>query len=219
MFSEISANPQKKPYIMKALKDLEIFYLKFENKLKKSGNSLEEYGFPNMSNTHKEITANITYAQVMHCSEISFSGNDSKSIALKEFLKKREYFNKYEFLLIENKKINQLNQSDSIISQPHIDNYEKQALFLKARLNLEYNLFKQEAYFENTCKLDKVKFDITTLKSEHVMWLDCIFREYSQLIGEDLSLNNSDLTELRNKEFHDAKNNIEENIEDKSNRK
>lgn len=199
------ANPQKKINITKAVSNLEIFYEKFKNNLKKTKINLEDEG---LNNTLKQISATITYAQLIYGSEISLYWKDAQIDITKEYKKKKKYFGKFQELLQENEGIKFQNNWEYFIDPWHIENYNKQLTFLKTRLDLQYNLYQQEQYIEKASNQEDTQVDIMGLKVENKDLLETLFDEYDRLTEGAWEFNGAD---LNNNESIESKK-IEKNV-------
>lgn len=156
----VSMNSLKKNNVLAWIRKMKIYFHKLFKEL-----SIRKTFSDNVkiSGIKDEIDFNLEFASVSYDSEINFSWMNSKKTVTDIYEKKSKKIKNINNSLLEDKS----NDYDLLKKQILM-----KATLLNVRLELQYNEFQQEAYFETKCKHDKKQYNITDLKELHNL---CIF--------------------------------------------
>lgn len=154
----ISKDPQKHEDINLWVRKLKVFL----NSLKKNIHIKSE----ELDLLWDEANLSIDFLLVMFDSELNVNGLMSKTWTQKKHNKKQN--NIWKLFKKIQKSYESVEEWESVDELNYLsEEFNKYAPFLRAKLDLQFNQFQQEAYFETTCKIDKLQYDIIELKNYH----------------------------------------------------
>lgn len=154
----ISKDPQKHEDINIWVRNLKSFLISLKKDIDIKNDDLDLLW--------EEVFLSVNFLLVMFDSELHVNWLMSKSWTEKKHNKKQnniwKLFQQIQWIY------NSLQEWESHEELDYLsEEFNKYSPFLRAKLDLEFNQFQQESYFETTCKIDKLQYDITELKNYH----------------------------------------------------
>lgn len=166
----ISMNTLRKKDILSWVRKMKIYFHKL---FKELNNRDILSGDEKVYAVKNEINFNLEFASVSYDSEIKFTSMDSKKSVTAVYEKKSKKIKKVKDFLLKDE------EGDYVLLKKQL---LMKATLLSIRLELQYNDFQLEAYFETKCKHDKKQYNITELKEAHNLWIFTLVALYSDRV-------------------------------------
>lgn len=192
--SVVSMDPMKNEQINKGVRNLKYYLstIKKDINIRKNAdyindNKINFWKLP-INELLEELFLSVDYLSVVYNSELDVNWIMPKSGITKKHNRKQD--NIWRFFtkilgLIQLQRENELQWKWKVSEELEFlyNQFNKESPYLRTKLDLQFNQFQQEAYFETSCKQDKLQYNITELKNNHNSRFHNLIHCYYELAG------------------------------------